>query len=160
MTKNAGIDKYGYSGYGIGFDRHGSFSFLGIGLARNVITFGVDMSSSIKIDNRKKDILILGKGPTKGLEHTLSVENMYSINFTEDHKKICWSLHNGANSYLFVNSKEMFKFKAQNFEIVATPLWLGNILKDWSVDNMKKTELNEYVYDFSVDMMLLQLTIY
>ena len=54
----------------------------------------------------------------------------------------------------------MFKFKAQNFEIVATPLWLGNILKDWSLDNMKKTELNEYVYDFSVDMMLLQLTIY
>ena len=87
MTKNAGIDKYGYSGYGIGFDRHGSFSFLGIGLARNVITFGVDMNSSIKIDNRKKHILILGKGPTKGLEHTLSVEKMYSINFTEDHKK-------------------------------------------------------------------------
>ena len=89
MTENAGIDKYGYSGYGIGFDRHGSFSFLGIGLARNVITFGVDMSSSIKIDNRKKDILILGKGPTKGLEHKLCVENMYSINFTEDNKKIC-----------------------------------------------------------------------
>ena len=60
-------------------------------------------------------------------------------------------MHNGANSYLFVNSKEMFKFKAQNFEIVATPLWLGNILKDWSLDNMKKTELDGYVYNFSVD---------
>ena len=45
----------------------------------------------------------------------------------------------------------MFKFKAENFEIVGTPLWLGNILKDWSLDNMKKTELNGYVYDFSVD---------
>ena len=45
----------------------------------------------------------------------------------------------------------MFKFKAENFEIVGTLLWLENILKDWSLDNMKKTELNGYVYDFSVD---------
>ena len=65
LTKKADIDKYKYSGYGIGFDRHGSFSFLGIGLGRNVIIFGVDMSSSTKIDNRKKDILILGKGQHK-----------------------------------------------------------------------------------------------
>ena len=77
LTKNADIDKYKYSGYGIGFDRHGSFSFPGTGLGRNVIIFGVDMSSSTKIDNRKKDILILGKGPTQGLEHTLSAEKMY-----------------------------------------------------------------------------------
>ena len=86
QTKNADIDKYKYSGYGIGFDRHGSFSFPGTGLGRNVIIFGVDMSSSTKIDNRKKDILILGKGPTQGLEHTLSAEKMYSINFTEHNK--------------------------------------------------------------------------
>ena len=86
MIKNADIDKYKYSGYGIGFDRHGSFSFPGTGLGRNVIIFGVDMSSSTKIDNRKKDILILGKGPTQGLEHTLSAEKMYSINFTEHNK--------------------------------------------------------------------------
>ena len=52
---------------------------------------------------------------------------------------------------MFANSKEMFKFKAENFEIVGTLLWLENILKDWSLDNMKKTELNGYVYDFSVD---------
>ena len=52
---------------------------------------------------------------------------------------------------MFVNSKEMFKFKAENFEIVGTLLWLENILKDWSLDNTKKTELNGYVYDFSVD---------
>ena len=55
LTKNADIDRCGYSGYGIGFDRHGSFSFPGAGLGRNVIIFGVDMSSSTKIDNRKKD---------------------------------------------------------------------------------------------------------
>ena len=61
LTKNADIDKYKYSGYGTGFDKRSSFSFLGGGLGRNVIIFGVDMSSSMKIDNKKKDILILGK---------------------------------------------------------------------------------------------------
>ena len=71
LTKNADIDKYGYSGYGIGFDRRGSFSFPGGGFGQNVIIFGVDMSSSVHIDNKKKDILILGEGPTQGLEHTL-----------------------------------------------------------------------------------------
>ena len=59
--------------------------------------------------------------------------------------------HNGANSYLFVNGTEIIKFKAKDSEIVATPLCLGNISKDWSVDIMKKTGLNEYVYNFSVD---------
>ena len=59
--------------------------------------------------------------------------------------------YNGANSYLFVNGTEIHKFKAKDSEIVATPLCLGNVSKDWSVDNMKKTGLNEYVYDFSVD---------
>ena len=53
-TKNADIGKYKYPGYGIGFDRHGSFSSLGAGLARSVIIFGVDMSSSSKIDNKKR----------------------------------------------------------------------------------------------------------
>ena len=64
------------------------------------------MSSSPHIDNKKKDILILGKGPTQGLEHTLTAEKLYSINFTKENTKFCLSLHyNGANSYLFVNSK-------------------------------------------------------
>ena len=65
MTKNADIDNYGYSGYEIRFDRHGSFSFPGTGLGRNVIIFRVEMSSSTKIDNRKKDFFILGKGQHK-----------------------------------------------------------------------------------------------
>ena len=67
-------------------------------------------------------------------------------------EKFFLSLHyNGTNSYLFVNGTEIIKFKAKDSEIVATPLCLGNISKDWSVDNMKKTELNGYFYDFSVD---------
>ena len=152
LTRNADIDKYRYSRYRIRFDRHGRISFPGTGLGGNVIIFGVDMISSTKIDSRKKYILILGKGPTQGLEHTLSAAKMYSINFTEHNKKFCLSLHyNGANSYLFVNGKEIHKFKAKNSEIVATRLCLGNISKDWTVDNMRKTGLNGYVHDFSVD---------
>ena len=54
LTKNADIDKYGYSGYGIGFDRRSSFSFPGGGFGQNVLIFGVDMSSSVHIDNKKK----------------------------------------------------------------------------------------------------------
>ena len=62
------------------------------------------------------------------------------------------SLHyNGENSYLFVNSTEIIKFKAKDSNIIATLLCLGNISKDWSVDNMKDTGINGYVYDFSVD---------
>ena len=67
ITENVHIDKYGYSDYGIAFHRHGSFSFHGTGLGRNVKIFRVDMSSSTKIDNRKKDILFLEKGSTQGL---------------------------------------------------------------------------------------------
>ena len=94
----------------------------------------------------------MDKGPRQGLEHTLCAEKMYSINFTERGKKFCLSLlYNGANSYLLANGKEIHKFKAKDSEIVATPLCLGNISKDWSVDNMKKTGFNGYVYDFSVD---------
>ena len=67
--------------------------------------------------------------------------------------EFCLSLHyNGANSYLYFNGTEIHKFKAKDSEIVASPLCLGNISKDFSVDNMKKkTGLNGYVYDFSVD---------
>ena len=139
MNKNADINKYRYSGYGIGFDRKSSFSFPGGGFGQNVLIFGVDMSSSAHIDNKKKDILVLGKGPTQGLEHTLTAEKMYSINFTVT-KKICLSLHyNGANSYLFVNGNEIYRFKAKDSEIVADPLCLGNISKDWSTSNLKKS---------------------
>ena len=111
------------------------------------------MSSSVHTDNKGKDILILRKGPTQGLgEHSLTAEKIYSVNPTDHRVKYCLSLHyNGANSYLFVNGTEIIKFKAKDSEIVATPLCLGNISKDWSVDNMKDTGLNGYVYDFSVD---------
>ena len=95
---------------------------------------------------RKKDILILGKGPTQRLEHTLAAEKLFSMNFTKEKTKFCLSLYyNGGNSYLFVNGTEIIKFKAKDSEIAACPLCLGNISKNWSVDNMKKTGLKGYV---------------
>ena len=76
---------------------------------------------------------------------------MYSVNFADHRRKCCLSLHyNGANSYLFVNSTEIIKFKTKDSNIIAITLCLGNISKDWSVDNMKDTGLNGYVDDFSV----------
>ena len=110
------------------------------------------MSSSPHIDNKKKDILILGKGPTQGLEHTLTAAKLFSINLTSNNTKFCLNLHyNGANSYLFVNGTEIIKFKAKDSKIVAYPLYLGNISKDFFVDNMKKAGLKGYLYDLSVD---------
>ena len=110
------------------------------------------MSLSPYLDSKKKYILILGHGPTKGLEHTVTAEKMYSIDFTK--KKIIFFLsfhYNRANSFFFVNGTEIIKFKAKDSGIVATPLCLGNISKAFSVDNMKKIGLNGYVQDFSVD---------
>ena len=83
LTKNVNIDMYRYSGYGIGFDGKGSFSFSGGGYGQNVLIFEVDISFSAHTDSKKKNILVLGIGPTQGLEHMLTAEKMYSINFTE-----------------------------------------------------------------------------
>ena len=75
---------------------------------------------------------------------------MYSISLTKTNTKLCLNLHyNGANHYLFVNRTDYLN--QTDSEIVATPLCLGNTSKDFSVDNMKKTRLNGYVYDSGVD---------
>ena len=89
----------------------------------------------------------------QGLDDTtITAEKKHSINFTESRKKFCLSLHyNGANSYLSFNGVEIIKFKAKDSETNAIPLCIGSISKDFSVDNMKKTGLNEYVYNFRVD---------
>ena len=150
VTKNADVCKYKYFGYDIGFDGKGAFLHPSGSFGNNVIILGVDMSSSVHVHKKKKYILILGEGHTQGLDsRTLTAAKMYSINITATRRKF---LHyNGANSYLFVSGTEIIKFKAKDSEIAATPLCLGNISKDFSVDNMKKTELYGSVFDFSVD---------
>ena len=92
LTENV-IDKYQYSGYRIGFDKRSSFSFPNGGFSQNVILFGVDMSSSFHVDNKKKDILILGKDSIQGLEHISTPEKMYLVNFTVTKMKFCLSLY-------------------------------------------------------------------
>ena len=83
LTKNADIDKYKYSGYGVGFDRHGEFSF-GNGLGRNCIIFGADLSSSSHVNNKKNNILVLGNDFVQRIIGTpIHAEKLHKINFTE-----------------------------------------------------------------------------
>ena len=158
MTKHVDIKQCKYSGNSIGFDRKGTFT-MSNGFGRDCIILGANMTSSIMLMT-KKDILILGEGPTQGLDNTiLAAEKKYSINFTENNKKSCLSLHyNGANSFFFfVNGAKIIESKAKESEIVATLL---NISKKFSVDNMKKTGLNELFMILVLIMILLQLMIY
>ena len=111
------------------------------------------MSSSVHIDNKKKNILILAKDPTQRLhDTTLSGEAQYLTKFSRSNRKSCVSLHyNGSNSFLFVNATKIYQFKAKDSEIKKNPLCLGNISGDRSTNNMKKTGLNRCVYNSSVD---------
>ena len=86
------------------------------------------MSSFAYIANKKKDILLLGKGPSQGLEHKLTAEELHSVSVTKENTKFCSSLHyNGANSYLLVNGIKTIKFKAKASDITAFLPSLGNI---------------------------------
>ena len=100
LTKNADIDQYKYFEYGIGFDRHGEYSF-GNGHSKNCIIFGADVSSSSHANNKINNILVLGKDFVQGINGTtIYPEKLHKINFTEKNKKFCLSLHcNKANSY-------------------------------------------------------------
>ena len=153
ITKTTDVDKYKYSGYGIGFDGRGAFTHPNGSFGNNAIIFGVDTNSSVHIDNKGKYILILGSGPTQGLgENSLTAEKMDSINFSETRKKFCLSLHyNGANSYLFVNGTEIIKFKAKDSKLISTILCLGNISYDFLVTNMKRTGWYGNAYEISPD---------
>ena len=137
------------SGYGVGFNAGRRFSLSdGNGFGKNKIMFGADMSSYGHVDNRKKDLLIIGKDSTQRLDNIkLNAENEYAKTFSEKQKIFYLSLHdNGVNSYLLVvNCVEVCIFKAKDFEINAALLCLGNVSKDFSTDNMKKTGLYGYI---------------
>ena len=110
LAKNANLVKHLYSGYGTGFDTRIEFSLHDGGVGKNVIVFGVDMSSSVHIDNKGKDNLILNNRPTQGFNDiSLAPENQYSINFRRPNIKVCLNLHyNGSNSILFVNATKIY----------------------------------------------------
>ena len=111
------------------------------------------MSSSVRIDNKNKDILIIGEGPTQGLnDTTLTAQAIYPINFTQPNKRFVLSLHcNGNNSFLSVNAAKIYQFKAKNSEIKDYALCLDNISKDFTIDNMKKAGWKGILNFFSVD---------
>ena len=89
LTKNAEPDKYKCSGHGIGFDFRSEFSLPDGTMGKNVISFGADTSSPVHVDNKGKDILILGEGSTQGLDDiALTVEAKYPINFTQSAKDL------------------------------------------------------------------------
>ena len=139
LIKNADLDKYKYIGYGIGFNSRSQSSFTDESYGKNVIIFGADMSSSVHVDNKWKDILILGEGPTQGLDDTtLTAEAKYPI------KNPGKSLHyNRSKSFLFFNATKVYQFKAKNSEIKDYALCLGNVSKDLIINNMKKAGIKE-----------------
>ena len=141
LAKNPDPDKYVYNGYGVGFNSRSEFSLADGSMGKNVIIFGVDMSSSVHIDNKKKDILVLDLGPTQALDDTtLTAEAQYSINFSRSNRKFCLSLHkNGSNSFLFVNATKINQFKEKDSE-KKYPLCLGNISRAFPANNMKKQD--------------------
>ena len=121
-------------------------------MAKNVIIFRADVSSSVLLNYKKKGILILGEA-TQGLDDaTLTAEAKYPINFTQPNKRFVLSLHyNGSNSILFVNATKIYQFKAEDFVIKDYALYLGHTLKDFTINNMKKARLKEIAKFFSVD---------
>ena len=110
------------------------------------------MASSVHIDNNEKYILILGEGPTQGLDDTtLTAEAKYPLDFTQPNKRFVLNLHyNGRNSFLYDTATKLYQLRANNPEIEDYTLCLGNILKDFTIDNMeKKTGLLVVVKFFS-----------
>ena len=105
------------------------------------------MRSSVHLDNKGKDILILDEGPTQGLDDTtLTAEAKYPINFTQSRKRFVLSLHyNGRNNFLFVNATIVYQFKAKNSEIKDYALCLGNISQYFTINNLKKSRLKGVV---------------
>ena len=134
LTKNADLDKCKYAGYGIGFDSR-SFDLQMEVMKKNIIIFGADMRSSVHVDNNGKNVLILSKEPTQGLDDTALPEEA-NLNYV-----FVLRLHyNGSNSFLFVNATKVYQFKAKNSEIKDYALFLGNISKDFTINNMKKLD--------------------
>ena len=124
-TTNSDTDKWQYSGYGIRFDLTGSFTHPDGGNGKNVIIFRADLSNSRHATNKTQAVLVLGHGLIQKInDTTIYAEKMYSLNLTVDNKIYCLRLHyNGDDSYLFINGKEVTKFKVKNSELIKYPVF-------------------------------------
>ena len=109
--------------------------------------------------------LILGEVPTWGLDDTtLTAKAKYPINFTQPEKRFVLSLHyNGSNSFLFVTTTKVYHFNAKNSEIKNYALCLGNVSKDFTINNIKnriKRSCKIFFVDFNpIDVTKLQISI-
>ena len=121
MYKSSDKSKHWYNDYGIAADWVSSWSF-GDDFATNALIFGVDNSPSPHIDNCKNKFLVLGEGSTNGTnDKVVTVEKRFNIYISNPKTKFCWSLHyNGDNSYLFLNRRDIYKFKADNKNVSLT----------------------------------------
>ena len=152
LIKNSTIHEFGYNEYEIGFDSKGTFSHPSGGFGRNVLIFGADVSLSAHANNKKRTILVLNEGIIQIPSTTLYAEEMYSVSFTENNKKFCLSLHyNGDNSYLFVNSIKIIKFKEKGSRFVTNPLCLGDASRETTANSINETCLYGHVFDCSVN---------
>ena len=160
ITKNTDSSKNNYIGYGLCFDEGGEFgptvkqgNFNRTTNAKNVIIFGVDMSSSIHTTNRANNIHVMGKDFIQGIiDTTICAEKLFHNNFTEFGVKFVLSLqYNGNNSYLFANGTQELKFKAEDDQIINEKLCLGNLSTQWTISESEKTGLYGNIYDFVVD---------
>ena len=153
ITKNADTSKYAYKGYGICFDEGGTFSKGNINNGRNVLIFGVDVSSLVHANNKANNIYVMGDLFVQGInDTTMYAEKVYSQNFSQASKKFVLSLHyNGDDSYLFVNGKQELKFKSKTEHLVKEKLCIGNLSDQWTASELKKTGLHGNIYDFVVD---------
>ena len=160
ITKNTDYSKNNYTGYGLCFVEGGEFghtvkqgNFNCTTNSRNVIIFGVDMSSSIHATNRANNIYVMGKEFIQGINGTtIFAEKLFHNNFTELGEKSVLSLHyNGDNSYLFANGRQELKFKAKDDQMINEKLCLGNLSGEWTKSESEKTGLYGNIYDFLVD---------
>ena len=152
-----------YSGWGIGFDRNGTFGHPEGGTARNVMIFGIDMSGSVYVSNKTKDFLVLGRGLIQLIEKTtIYAEKLYFSNFSAENKIFVLSLHcNGDNSFLFIVSQKVTQFKAKDsvfnnvrastLGALTIPAYPSSANNRLSRKNTNDTKLYGNVYDFSVD---------
>ena len=160
ITKNADVNKYNYKGYGICFDGRKEFAhvrkrgnFNDTTMARNVIIFGVDMSFSKHLNNKRNNIYVMGKDYVQRInDTTIYAEKIYCRNFTDLGHKFVLSLnYNGNNSYLYVNGNQELKFKAKTDQLVKEKLCLGNLSDQWTTSESEKTGTYGKIYDFVVD---------
>ena len=160
INKNTDSSKNNYTRYGLCFDEGGEFvhtvrqgNFDRTTNAKNVMIFGVDMSSSIHATNIANNIYVMGKDFIQGInDTTIYAEKLFQNNFTEFGVKFVLSLHyNADNSYLFANGRQEQKFKAKDDQIINEKLCLGNLSSEWTTDGSGKTGVYGNIYDFVAD---------